>query len=171
MIDRLAERFALRLMGWGELGKDAYPRLRLGLIISLTTLLIVGFTVFILAWTDRAGEGVLSLVSLAALRYFSGGMHFRTSEQCVAVTVAIAVLCAMLPDLSVPVTIVCHGACVVLLAIFSPSGALRQKLPAGKHARYRWISIALAALGTGLTWSAVTYSILFQSISTIKIKK
>jgi accessory gene regulator B len=171
MIDHISGNIAKRILRRGEFEQNQFPKLKFGMILFVTTILIIFLTIIVGILTSSIMESMASLFALAWLRYFSGGFHFKTSEQCVFFTVVLASSIPHFPALSNTELIVFSVISLVILAVFAPSGILKQKLPIRKSYMYKWISIAIVSSNLMLISSIFGYCYLLQSISTIKLKK
>jgi|HigsolmetaAR204D_1030405.scaffolds.fasta_scaffold00932_9 accessory gene regulator B len=144
--------------------------LRFSLQLWISTVFIFALTAATGLLLDKFPESILALTVLGALRYFSGGWHFRNMDACVVFTVTAATAIPFVPRLSDDWLIVLNCISLLLVWRLAPTGH-GQKFSTDKQKRvFKWISVTIVTISFAALHQVAVISMLFQSLTLITWK-
>src|SRR5690554_6866811 len=83
MIDWMANRLAFSIKQANPENTSSIEIMKFSLILVLNTFLIIILSLIIGWASGKFMETVLTLLSFAILKFFSGGIHLKSSDNCV----------------------------------------------------------------------------------------
>nr|WP_113755987.1 accessory gene regulator B family protein [Brevibacillus laterosporus] len=97
MIEKLSEVMSIKIKNASPERTNSVAVLSYALSILLNFLFICFFLFLIGVWTGRLQDTFIALMSFVILRFFSGGYHLKSLDQCVIVTTAIIAVIPHIP--------------------------------------------------------------------------
>ncbi|MBG9775420.1 accessory gene regulator B family protein [Brevibacillus laterosporus] len=97
MIERLSEAMSIKIKNASPERTNSVAVLSYALSILLNFFFICFFLLLIGILTDSLQDSFIALMSFVALRFFSGGYHLKSLDQCVIVTTAIIAVVPHIP--------------------------------------------------------------------------
>lgn len=134
-------------------------------IIILSLLLGYVFNIFI--------ETLISLLSFAFLRAFSGGAHVKSSELCVVISTGLMLSIAAVSNyLTVNSVYIMGVISIAILFIFAPAKVRGQtRIPESLFPLLKILCVVIVGLNFIIMSEVLALSFLIQSITTIKLGK
>lgn len=148
---------------------SSFAVLRYALITVLNSLLIILVVILIGAVTGHLLASILAVLAFPTLRYFSGGLHLKSSTICNIISVIIILICVYTPMPYWYNGIVLNIISIVFLMLFSPSGIKQSKI---KPQYYKYLKlIALCIVSANFYFQLPVLSLAFfaQSITTMPV--
>jgi accessory gene regulator B len=137
-------------------------------LIALINLLIIVFVVLTIALsTNHFSNAVVAIIAFPLVRYFSGGLHLRSSMICNIIS-AILILFSIYTPLNYWYNgFILNLLTILFLALYAPSGIKKSKLPKSSYPILKVIAVLIVS--TNLLFHSPVLSIAFflQSITTI----
>lgn len=142
--------------------------LKFAIAILLNTISIILFTLLISVWTGKTIEAAIALISFAALRQMSGGVHLRSGLFCVAVSTGLLTLLS-LARFGPAVHYALSASSLLLVLLFAPSGIEKQsRIPKRHYPKLKLASAVLVLAGAAVQSPVLTASLFAQSLTLIK---
>lgn len=170
MIDRISNTIAMKI-------KMNYPAanieiLKYSLNVIINPLLTIIISILISYFTKDILNVVISMISFAVLRVFSGGIHIKSSELCIIVSsslfLGISYTHTYLADYTLFLTMVS----TLLVLIFAPSRVKGQtRIPERFYPLLKIISIGVISINYIFDSSVLALTFFIQSVLLINIGK
>jgi accessory gene regulator B len=153
--------------------KKNYPEsssvevLRYALIAFINLIIVLIFVLTIALITGHLLNALTAVIAFPLVRYFSGGLHLRSSMVCNIIS-SILILFSVYTPLSYWYTgFTLNLLTILFLALYAPSGIKKSKLPKSSYPILKVIAILIVS--TNLIFHSPVLSIAFflQSITTI----
>jgi accessory gene regulator B len=164
-IEAIAESIALSV-------KRNYPDsssvevLKMGLVAGINLLITVFLVLGVSAITGDIKSGLVAVIGFPMLRYFSGGIHLKSSHLCNVITSTM-----MLLSIYMRVEYWYNGfiitiITILLLLIYAPSGIKRSRLGKEHYPKLKLIAILIVSSNFLLQSHVLTFAFLLQSLTT-----
>jgi accessory gene regulator B len=140
--------------------------LQYALVIVLNTAAILTLSVAISALTGRVGATIVALTSFGCLKFFSGGIHLRSSAGCTFASTAM-----LLTVVHVPYRFEYGGPFLLLLSmllflLYAPSGQIRRGTLPERYIPYlKWGAVLFCLAALVLRSPVLTLVIAVQAVS------
>lgn len=141
------------------------------LSILFNTLSIVLITLFVGYIFGKFYETSLVLLSFAWLRFFSGGVHFKSSIGCILVSVFICTSLPHLPELTVSIVTFANVTSIILLLFFAPNIDQETKLKAVYRPIYKCLAIGIVSINFIYMSSLLAITFFVQCLTIIPLKR
>lgn len=92
------------------------------LLICMAIVLIIGLV------TGHFWDGLIAILSFSALRYFSGGLHFKSANTCNVISSVLVIVCIFTPIDYWYNGLVINAIAVLMIAINAPANMARNTL-------------------------------------------
>jgi accessory gene regulator B len=158
MIERMANQLAITIKQANPQRTSSVEVMKFSLIILLNALATIILTMAVGLVTGKFWDTVLVLISFAVLRFFSGGLHLRSSEACVVVSTAVLALIPHLPldQYTQVITIISF----ILTVLFAPSNAEgHHRVAQSKKLLFKLIASAIVA--SNFIWNSDVLAVSF----------
>ncbi len=140
------------------------------LSILINTSLIIIISLGIGYSTGKYGETALALFSFILLRFFSGGVHIRSSFGCMVTTIVLCSTIPRLPALSKAEMIMFTLICILLLLWFAPQVDSEAGFNPELKRLFKIVSICIVSSNFIFWSSIISVSFLIQCLTLIPIK-
>lgn len=153
----------------GNPNASSFVVLRYALNAIINAIIIISFVLVIGLITGKFYESILAVLAFPVLRYFSGGMHLKSSTICNIISTIIILICVYMPISYWYNGIVLNIVSLILLVIFAPSGIKQSKM---KKENYKYLKlVALLIVGSNFVFQSPMLSLAFfaQSVTTIPV--
>ncbi|ALS26838.1 accessory gene regulator B family protein [Paenibacillus cisolokensis] len=171
MIEAMAERIAVMIKRSAPDHTASIAVMRFSLIAILNTFfaLVLAFSIGLA--TGSFWETVMASIAFIILRFFSGGIHLRTSTACTIASVAMLSIIPHLPYTDESIFWL-NVISVGLLIVFAPSNIKGYaRIPERYFPLLKLISVLIASSNFFFNHPILGYSFFFQSLLTISIIK
>jgi accessory gene regulator B len=170
MIEHLAEKMAIFIRKQND-GIVSVSVMKFALTIILDLVCIISIVLGIGLVTHKVEDAFLALSGFALLRFFSGGIHVKSSLNCVIISVTLLSVIIFFPfpdEYSTTFQIIS----TLLVIIFAPSHIENHIRIKKNHVPIlRLVSIGIIISNFYLDSSILTKCFFVQSLSLIEIKK
>jgi accessory gene regulator B len=143
--------------------------LRYALITIFNALLIISLVVFIGVMTGNFIPSIVAVFAFPVLRYFSGGMHLKSSTVCNIISTVIIIICVYLPLSYWYTGIVLNVLSIVCLLLFAPSGIKQSKMKKENYKYLKLVAILIVCLNFYFQSPVLSMAFFAQSITTIPV--
>lgn len=137
------------------------------LSIVINTVLIVSISLIIGFISDELIETAITLFSFALLRFFSGGMHLKSSFGCIATSILVCSIIPHLPELSANWIFVVTFVSILLLLFFAPHIDRETEIKKSFRPFLKWLSVVIVCSNFILCSSILAVIFLVQSLTVI----
>ncbi|MCP3774749.1 accessory gene regulator B family protein [Paenibacillus sp. MZ04-78.2] len=120
--------------------------------------------------TGKYGETALALFTFILLRFFSGGIHLRSSLGCITTTVVLCSIIPHLPVLSKSEMLIFTFICILLLLLFAPQVDSEAGFKPKVKPLFKIISICIVSSNLILCSSIIAVTFLIQCLTLIPLK-
>ncbi len=165
-VEQLAEKLAISINKKNP-NSSSIIVLRYALVSLINLIIIMGFIIIVGLVSGRIVEAVVAVVAFPALRYFSGGLHLRSSMICNIIS-AIFMLISIYAPLHYWYTgFIINLISFSILFLYAPSGVQKSKISKSQYPMLKLV--ALLIVSSNLIFHSPVLSIAFfaQSITTI----
>ncbi|MCR8641456.1 accessory gene regulator B family protein [Paenibacillus sp. N1-5-1-14] len=165
----MADSTAKKIRKVDPIRTASFEVLQYGLKITYNTLMIIIFSLLIGIVLNKTHEVIISMLSFALLRFFSGGFHLKSSDRCVALSVSMILLIAFtnfLPDYLYEYI---NFLTLLVLLKFAPSN-IHIKTKKSFNQKFVFKSISLILVITNITLignQIIAVAFFIQSLTTI----
>jgi accessory gene regulator B len=167
MIESLAHRIAVAIKQAAPDHPASVQVLRFPIAVILNAVSIIVISILISLLTGRTSGVIMVLIWYAVLRQISGGVHLRSGDLCVVVSVTGVTLISF-ANFPSTVNLGLTFASVILAAIFAPSRIENQtRIPAKYHPVLKILSVILISVNLVLNSSVVATAFFVQSLTLI----
>lgn len=137
------------------------------LSIVINTVIIVSMSLMIGFISDEFIETAITLFSFALLRFFSGGIHLKSSFGCIATSILVCSAIPHLPELSANWIFVATFVSILLLLFFAPHIDGETKIKKSIRPFLKWFSVVIVCSNFILCSSILSVIFLVQSLTVI----
>jgi accessory gene regulator B len=170
MIELMADKLARGIKQRAPEHPATVAVLKHSLAILINTFSILVLTLVLGIVTDHLYETLTVLISFAALRMVSGGLHLRSGTWCVIVTTAMVLLASHV-EMAVSMTWIITALSFILAALFAPTDIQKQsRIPQKYYPVLKILSIILVSANFLLGSSVVAASFMVQTLLLIPWK-
>jgi accessory gene regulator B len=170
MIDQLAGKFAIFIRQRNE-GIVSEAVMKFALIIIINVVSIILFVLALGFFTNTFKASALALFGFAILRFFSGGLHLKSSVNCVFMSVLLISIVIFLP-LHKQYEIWMNIISLLLVVAFAPSHIENYIRFKKRHVPFlRIAAISIVCLNFYLDSSILTKCFLIQSLTLIEFRR
>jgi accessory gene regulator B len=143
--------------------------LRYALITILNALLIISIVVFIGIMTGKLLLSIVAVFAFPVLRYFSGGMHLKSSTICNIISTVIILICVYTPISYWYTGVVLNILSIVCLLLFAPSGIKQSKMKKENYKYLKLIALFIVSLNFFFQLPVLSMAFFAQSITTMPV--
>lgn len=140
----------------------------LSIIINISLIIIIALGVG--HSMGKYGETALALFSFILLRFFSGGVHIRSSFGCMATTIVLCLTIPRLPVLNKAEMLIFTLICILLLLLFAPQVDSEAGFKPELKRLFKIISLCIVSSNLILWSSIISVSFLIQCLTLIPLK-
>jgi accessory gene regulator B len=148
----------------------SYEVLVYGLKIILNTLSVICLTL-LLGWAfGWFIDVIITMVSFASLRWFSGGYHIKSSDLCVLISSILMLLITMISKIYEPPFIIYSAISlfsIIVMLLYAPSKKIDRIKQPKKFLLYKIISCLMIILSLVLHSDIVVLTFMVQAITII----
>jgi accessory gene regulator B len=145
MIDSAATR-AAEYINRNVDNSSSVAVLRMSLITIINFIIVAAAVLMICLFTGKLAEGVIALLCSPLLRYFSGGVHLKSSNACNIVSIIIFLLAAHIQTSFLFTGLTLTIITILLLLLYAPQGILNvSRLDAKYYPILKLIAIGIVA--------------------------
>jgi accessory gene regulator B len=171
MVEALASRIAMKLKEIEPEKTQSVAVMKFALEAIINTAITISFITVIALVTNSVSETFIALGAYGVLRFFSGGLHLRSSLNCSLVS---TMLISASPHIYINQqwTIIASIVALILILIYAPANMEgHARIPTKYFPALKWISIAIIC--TNFIWFSSTIAIVFliQAVTTISIRR
>lgn len=137
---------------------------------ALINLIIIMFVVLVIAsLTGAFFKASVAVIAFPLVRYFSGGLHLKSSTICNVISASLVLLSIYTPLEYWYNGFILNLLAIMLLLLFAPSGIKRSKLPKSSYPILKGVSVAIVS--TNLLFHSPVLSIVFllQALTTVPV--
>lgn len=140
-------------------------------LITVINFFIVAFAVIIVClFTGRFVEGVIALLCVPMLRYFSGGIHMKSAQLCNVISIIIILVAAHVSMSYAYTGLGLTIAAMLLLLLYAPQGILNlSKLKPKYYPVLKLISIIIVASNLLFQSPMLAIAFFLQSLTIIPL--
>lgn len=166
-VERFSEELALSIHSHAK-NSSSVAVLKFALINMINLLIVMVMVLIICIITGDLVSGLIAFFAFPILRYFSGGLHFKSAYVCNVVSALMILSAVYIPVSFRSVGIWMSAASIILLLIYAPSGVKRSRLDPKYYPVLKVIAVLI--VGTSLILqSALLAKIFFlQSLTLIR---
>ncbi len=134
-------------------------------LITLITAIIVGSVL------GQFWETLLAAACVAVLRWFSGGLHFKSALSCFLTSASVFIVIPLI-EVSDQILLITNIVSLLLVAIFAPSNIRGHiRIPEKYFPLYKLASIIIVSINFFILTPIITIAFFVQSCTTITFKK
>jgi accessory gene regulator B len=137
----------------------------INILNTLTTMIIV---LLVCIFRGDIVPGLIAFFAFPLLRYFSGGLHFRSSMACNIVSAILILMAVYVPIPEGKSIVLLSIISMLCLALYAPSGIQRSKLPSRFYPLLKLVSIVIVASNIYISSPLLAKVFLIQSLTTIR---
>jgi accessory gene regulator B len=165
-VDTLASRIAESIQK-NNPNSSSIAVLKYALIALLNLTIIMSSVLIIAAITGRVVDAVVAVLAFPLLRYFSGGLHLRSSTICNIISAILVLVSIYMPINYWYNGLILNLLTILILALYAPSEIRKSKMPKEQFPILKFIAIFVVS--TNLFFHSPVLSIVFfaQSVTTI----
>ncbi|MBD2864137.1 accessory gene regulator ArgB-like protein [Paenibacillus oceani] len=164
LIERTANRLAITIKKANPERTSSVEVMKFSLMILLNALATIVLTMAVGLVTGKFWDTMLVLFSFAILRFFSGGIHLRSSDVCVVVSTAVL---SIIPHLPLEkYTLVLTIISLILTLLFAPSN-IEERLRVGHSKKLLLKLIASAIVASNFFWNSDVLAVCFIAQCTL----
>lgn len=142
-----------------------------GMAVVLNTVSIIIFSLLVSIWTGRFVETVIAMIGFATLRQVSGGVHLKSGELCIFVSVTVISLLSFAEFGTITIVLM-NMIAFILVLIFAPSRIDKQTRIPKQYFKYlRLIALAIITISIFINHSVLAASLLAQSLTLIRKRR
>lgn len=139
--------------------------LQYGLRFIINMFSIVLFSLIISLITGRVIETIIAMLGFAILRQFSGGIHLKSGELCIVVSVMLITLLSF-SNFNSTTTFFLNCISFFMISIFAPSNITQQtRIPTKYHGFLKYISLFIIVIGFIINNPVLSTAFLVQSLT------
>ncbi|QGQ96764.1 hypothetical protein EHS13_18710 [Paenibacillus psychroresistens] len=143
--------------------------LRFALIALINAVIVIGSMLVVGALTGHFLDTLIASFAFPVLRYFSGGMHLRSSALCNVISVVIIAICVYTPMEYWYNGLVLNALSIGFLAIYAPSGIKQSKMKKENYFILKCIAILIVSTDFIFHSSVLSIALFAQSVTTVPI--
>ncbi|NEN86530.1 accessory gene regulator B family protein [Paenibacillus elgii] len=140
----------------------------LSILINISLIIIISLGIG--HSMGKYGETALALFSFILLRFFSGGVHIRSSFGCMAITIVLCSTIPRLPVLNKAEMLIFTLLCVCLLLLFAPQVHSEAGFKPELKRLFKIISLCIVSSNLIFWSSIISVSFLIQCLTLIPLK-
>jgi accessory gene regulator B len=148
---------------------SSFVVLRYALNVIINSIIIISIVLIAGLITGKFLESILAVLAFPVLRYFSGGMHLKSSTVCNIISTLIIMICVYTPVTYWYNGIVLNVISLILIAIFAPSGIKQSKMKKENYKYLKMAALLIVASNFAIQSPVLSLAFFAQSITTIPV--
>ncbi|MFC3343745.1 accessory gene regulator B family protein [Paenibacillus abyssi] len=168
MIDAISNKIAVGIKSKVPEHPASVAVLQYSISLFINTASIIGFSIVVSIFTGRISEALVALISFAALRQVSGGIHLKSGMMCIFVSTAGITLISF-AEFSSTITMLLNIAAFFLALLFAPSRIEKQTRINSKYfPLLKVISALMIVISFFIGYSVLAAALFTQTLTLIK---
>lgn len=168
MVDRFSNQLAVSI-NRNATNASSVAVLQYALSVLLNFLIFVCIVLIICIATGRITDGLAAIIAFPMLRYFSGGLHFRSANVCNVVSSLLVLLAIYAPVSYWYNGLVFNMIAVLVLTAYAPSGIKKSKLPPRFYPVLKLIAVLIVCSNFLIQSPLIATVFLIQSITIMPV--
>ncbi|TVX91535.1 accessory gene regulator ArgB-like protein [Cohnella terricola] len=171
MIERVAHKLAVSIKHAAPDHPASIEVLKFPIVAFINAISIVILSIGVALLTNRMTETIIALVGYALLRQVSGGIHIKSGELCILVSVFMITIFSM-ADFTQPILMILNSISLLLVILFAPSRIENQtRIPPKYYPILKIISALMISTNFLFNSSVLSAAYFVQSMTLIRWRR
>ncbi len=171
MVETFAEKIAVSMKRTVPEQTTSVDVMKYSLILLINSVAIFVLSLSIGWFTGKFTETLYTIISFVLLRFFAGGMHFKTALQCIVVSTLVLSILPHIP-INYQTTIILTTISFVIILLRAPFDIKKKsKIPENYFPLLKVLAALIVATNFFFMSTILAKSFFTESLSTVKLRR